>query len=92
LKNNGKKAAAKLESYYLQFQRAKIYTTFEEVEETDWHWAEREIKRFDELWKADMPLREMAKELRRSELAVMLAAFDRLARGKIKPREGWKIW
>ncbi|MGD6898628.1 hypothetical protein [Bacillus infantis] len=89
---NAKRLVAENEAYLQQFRRAKIYTTFEEVEETDWHWAEREIRKFDELWKADMPLREMAKELRRSELAVMLAAFDRLARGKIKPREGWRIW
>ena len=85
------RARAKIESYYLRLNRNVIYTSLEDIEDTEWFWAPSEIKRFDKLWKEDVPIRDMAVELGRSEIAVFLQSLDRLYKGKIQDR-GWKIW
>jgi hypothetical protein len=82
----------KMENYYLRNQRNMIYIALEEVEDTDFFWSKKEIWKFDRYWKADVPLKEIAEEMHRSEMAVFLLAFDRIARGNIEPRKGWKIW
>lgn len=85
------KAKAKIESYYLRLKRNTIYTSLEDMEDTEWYWSPSEVREFDWLWKKDMPIKEMATELGRSEIAVFLQALDRLYKGRIKPRD-WKIW
>lgn len=72
-------------------QRNAMNISLERVKDTDWFWSLGEIQMFDELWFDGMPIVDMAKELRRSEVAVFLQSLDRMYRGKIKPRE-WKIW
>jgi hypothetical protein len=84
-------AIAKIESYYLHHKRSTVHVALETIEDTEWFWSPNEIKRFDELWKQGMPLTQMAKELGRSEIAVLLESLDRLYEGKIKARK-WKIW
>lgn len=86
-----KMAIGHMENYYLRLRRSYIYTTFEEVEDADWYWSPKEIQMFDELWFDDVPIKAMAKELRRSEVAVFFLSLDRIQRGKIKPRN-WSIW
>jgi hypothetical protein len=82
----------RMEEYYLRNKRSEIYIALEEVEDVDFYWSPNEIIRFDEGWEKDTPIVEMAKELRRSEIAVLFLSLDRVFRGKIKPRDGWKIW
>jgi hypothetical protein len=85
------KAIGKIEAFYLRNQRRNIYTALEEVEDIDFFWSRDEINEFDFWWKKDKPLTEIAEELERSETAIFLLALDRLAKGKINPRN-WKIW
>lgn len=86
-----KSARTKMEQYYLRHRRSVIHTSLEDIEDTEWFWSPSEIRKFDELWDADMPIRDMAKELRRSEISIFLLSLDRLYKGQIKPRN-WKIW
>lgn len=80
-----------MENYYLRNRRNIIYTSLEEIEDTDWFWCPSEIEKFDNLWNEGKPIKEMARELNRSEIAVFLQSLDRIYRGKIKPRD-WRIW
>jgi hypothetical protein len=86
-----KSAITKMERYYLRHKRPVIYTALENIEDTEWFWSRKEIRKFDRLWNQDMPIRDIAKELRRTEMAVFLLSLDRLFKEKIKPRN-WKIW
>jgi hypothetical protein len=79
------------ENKYMQQERKVIYTSLEDIEETDWHWSEHEVREFDELWSDGMPIVEIALVLRRSEISVLFQAFDRLYKGEVKPRN-WNIW
>ncbi|MFE8704112.1 hypothetical protein ACFYKX_26445 [Cytobacillus sp. FJAT-54145] len=88
---NDNKAKGKIESYYLRLKRNTIYTSLEDIEDTEWYWSPSEVKEFDELWNKDMPIKEMALELGRSEIAVFLQSLDRLYKGKIQPRN-WHFW
>lgn len=81
-----------LENSFLRNKRNNIYIALEEVEDTDFFWSLQEIQYFDELWFDEISLVNIAKEMRRSEMSVFLLAFDRIARGNIKPRKGWSIW
>lgn len=86
-----KRVRSKIESHYLRLKRNVIYTSLEDIEDTEWFWAPSEIKKFDQLWNEDMPIKEMAIELGRSEVAVFLQSLDRLYKGKIEARK-WNIW
>lgn len=87
-----KQAIGWMEYTLLQHKRNSIYIALEEVEDTDFFWSSKEVKKFDGLWEEEMPITEIAKELRRSEIAVFLLSLDRIHREKIKPRMGWNIW
>lgn len=88
---NEKMAIGNIEKHYLRLKRNVIYTSLEDVEDAEWYWSPSEIKELDWLWKKDMPMKEMAVELGRTEVAVFLQVFDRLYKGKINPRD-WRIW
>lgn len=81
-----------MENLYLKLRRNVIYTALEDLPDTDWFWSPSEIEEFDWLWSKDVELVKIAEEMGRSEYAVMFLSFDRLAKGLIEPREGWKIW
>lgn len=83
---------AKLEQNHLTHKRKYIYTALENVEEVEWYWSVKEILAFQELWKADISVRDIAACMKRTEMSVLLLSLDRIAKGKIKPREGWQIW
>jgi phenylpyruvate tautomerase PptA (4-oxalocrotonate tautomerase family) len=83
---------SKMEAQYLKNKRNMIYVALEEVVDSDFFWSRKEIWKFDRYWKANVSITEIAKEMHRSEMAVFLLSFDRIARGYIKPRKGWKIW
>jgi hypothetical protein len=85
------KAIKLLENRLLTESKPNIYIALEDVEEVDFFWSEFEVKRFDRLWKNDMPIEDIAKELHRSEIAVFLLSLDRVFQGKVKGRN-WKIW
>jgi hypothetical protein len=87
-----RKAIGKIEAFYLRNQRRHIYTALEEVDDADFFWGRTEINEFDFWWKKDKPLTEIADEMERTETAVLLLALDRVMKGKIQPRDGWKIW
>jgi phenylpyruvate tautomerase PptA (4-oxalocrotonate tautomerase family) len=82
----------KMENYYLRKQRNMIYIALEDVEDTDFFWSRKEIRKFDLLWEENMPIAEIAKEMHRTEISVLLLSFDRLLKGNIEPRERWHIW
>lgn len=86
-----KMAAGHIESYYLQLRRNTIYTALEDLPDTEWFWAPSEIKEFDWLWEKDMPIKDIAREMGRSEIAVFLLGLDRMHKEQVKLRE-WKIW
>jgi hypothetical protein len=91
LNTNENKAIGRIEQYYFKNKRDTIYTALEEVEGADFHWGPREIKKFNRLWEKKTPITEIAKEMKRSEIAVFILSLDMIFRGKIKPR-AWKIW
>lgn len=86
-----KMAAGHIENYYLRLKRNVIYTALEDIEETEWFWSPSEIKEFDWLWNKDKPITEIADEMGRSAVAVLMLALDRIHKERIKPRE-WRIW
>jgi hypothetical protein len=86
-----KMAAAAMERYYLRLKRNNIHISLEDIEDTEWMWSDREVNRFKKLWRQDATLKDMAKLLKRSEIAVFFQALDQLYKGKIKPRN-WNIW
>lgn len=86
-----KMTAGKIESYYLKLKRNSIYTSLEDIQDTEWFWSPSEIKEFDWFWKQEKPIQEIAKELGRSEVAVFLLALDRMYKERITPRD-WRIW
>lgn len=86
-----KMCKARMENYYLRNRRNIIYTSLEEIEDTDWFWCPSEIEKFDNLWNEGKPIKEMAQVLRRTETAVFLLSLDRIFKGLIKSRE-WRIF
>jgi hypothetical protein len=83
---------AQIERSHMKHKRKYIYTSLENVPDTDWYWSVNEILTFQELWEADISLRDMAAYLKRTEMSVLLLSLDRMAKGKIAPRDGWSIW
>lgn len=85
-------AITQIKKMHQRKKRSSIYIALENVEDCDFYWSPREIENFDLLWEEETPINKIAKEMRRSPLSVFLLSFDRIARGLIKPRDGWKIW
>lgn len=82
----------KIEKQYLTCTRNKIYVALEDIDEMDFIWSEKEVRRFDELWDYDIPLKEITEELNATQTSVFLLAFDRVMKGKINGRKNWRIW
>ncbi len=83
---------AKLEQKHLTHKRKYIYTALENVEDADWYWSVKEILTFQELWNAEISVKDIAAYLKRTEMSVLLLSLDRMAKGKIEPRQGWSLW
>ena len=83
---------SKLEQNHLTHKRKYIYTAMENVEDIDWYWDVKEILAFQELWNAEISVKDIAAYLKRTEMSVLLLSLDRMAKGKIKPRQGWSLW
>ncbi|WP_308637696.1 helix-turn-helix domain-containing protein [Paenibacillus silvisoli] len=60
-------------------------------EEMDFSWDEKEIFRFESLWRQGMAVFQIAKELRRDPDEVALLIIDRSRKKAIAPRKGG-IW
>lgn len=73
-------------------KRNKIYVALEDVRDMDFIWDMKEVFEFEKMWRRKVPLREIAAELNTTEVSVFLLALDRLQRGYIKPRNGWRVW
>lgn len=71
---------------------APLYIALEDVKDTEFIWSEQEVARFEKLWNIDMPIKDIADRFGRSISSVFLLAFDRVMKGEIKGRKGWKIW
>lgn len=78
--------------YFKLKRRNVVYTALEGIDGAEWFWSIPELEEFDWMWNKDKPLKEIARELQRSEVAILLLSLDRIAKKKIKPREGWRIW
>lgn len=81
-----------IDNNYVRKYRDSIHLALEDIPDIEFLWLGHEIKRFEVLWRQGMPLSDIAKELNKSEISVLLQAFDRLLRGVIEPRKGWQIW
>ncbi|MNC48853.1 hypothetical protein D3C75_979940 [compost metagenome] len=57
------------------------------LEEFNFLWKPADVNRFDDAWKADMSIKEIALFLRRSEDEVAVLAMDRCIKKAIKPRK-----
>lgn len=88
---NENKCIGRVEHYYLRERRMNINVSLEDLEDTEWFWSNTEIRKLDAMWKKDMPMTEIAEELRRSEVAVFLQCLDRISKGALTPRD-WRIW
>ena len=73
--------------YYLK----ELYIPLEELDQ-DWIWTVGEVKEFDRLWNENIPIKKMAQLLNCYEATIVIMAFDRMIKGEIKPRKGWKMW
>jgi hypothetical protein len=59
------------------------------LESLDFGWTPADIKSFRKMWHGGVPIPEIAKKLRRSELETHLLYLDqRFVEGKIEDREG----
>jgi hypothetical protein len=81
-----------MEYNYLKQKRNTIYIALEDVEDVDFYWSPKEIETFDGHWKEDTSIIDIAKSMRRSELAVFLLSLDRIFKRKIKTRKDWNFW
>lgn len=84
-------AIGNIESFYFKKRRNQIHISLEDLEDTEWMWSTSEIRNLEKLWKKRMPLKDMAVELGRSEIAVFFQVLDRLYKGRIQARN-WNIW
>lgn len=87
MRNREALAIYNLEKKYNRNQNAAIYIPLEDAA-IDWYWNPKEVSHFDYLWNTGVSLEDMAEELKRPVLEVVLMIFDRDYRGKIKPRKG----
>lgn len=78
-----------LESHHMRKKNRSIYTA---LEEENYHWSVKDVREFDEMYEAAMTLNEIAEYFERTPLEILILALDRIHRGKIDMREGWKIW
>lgn len=85
------RTVGRMEQYYFKNKRNNIYIALEDVEDVDFYWSRKETEKFDKAWEKDTPIKEIATEMRRSEIAVFLLSLDRILKGKVKPRD-WKMW
>ena len=80
------------ENRLLKDLRNFIYIALEDVEDAEFIWSLREVREFEALWYREIPLSEIAETLERTEFSCLLLSLDRVMRGKLKPRKGWKVW
>ena len=73
--------------YYIK----ELYLPLEELG-SEWIWTVGEIHQFDDLWKAGMPIKDMAEYFNKHESTILVVWLDRYIQGKLEPREGWNIW
>jgi hypothetical protein len=83
-------AAYNLEKKLLKSKKRAVYIPLEH-EDINWYWDHNEVCRFDELWKTGVSLLDMAEQLNRAPVEIMLMIMDRDLEGHIKPRKGG-IW
>jgi hypothetical protein len=88
---NENKCIGRVEHYYLKHKRNKIHVAMEDIEDTEWFWSEKEVRKFRRLWKMNMRIDHIAKEMKRSEVAIMFLALDQIHQKNIRARD-WNIW
>lgn len=69
-----------------------LYISLDDIPDADFFWSDKEVINFDILWNLDTPISEIAKMMKKSEISILLLSFDRVLKGKVKSRSGWKIW
>lgn len=58
------------------------------LDDFDFSWTKKETDKFMELYRADAPIWEMARKLKREQVEVALLIMDFELRGRIEPRVG----
>lgn len=66
-------------------ERDSIYVALEDI---DFIWSEKEVKKFRMMWDSDFPVEKIAERLKRSIDDVAMLVYDQALRRKIKPRDG----
>ncbi|MGM9925689.1 MAG: hypothetical protein ACI35R_15695 [Bacillus sp. (in: firmicutes)] len=69
-----------------------VYLALDNLKDTDFLWTHGMVREFDRMYKADIPLEEIAMHFNRSKQSVIFLTFDRFLKGKVQPREGWVMW
>jgi hypothetical protein len=71
-------------------QEGDIYYLFDDAAENGVHleWLEKDVKKFDCLWKAGCTLKELVTKLNRNDTEITLLAVDRAIKGMIDSRKG----
>lgn len=61
------------------------------LEEKNFVWGRNDVLEFEVMYKAGKSLNEIAEYFEKETVEVLLLALDRIEKGKIKIREGWRI-
>lgn len=84
-------AIGHLQKMHLKDLTEGMTISLEDMDELEWKWSREQTEEFIQMWNLQMPLKEIAVELERSELDCLFKAIDLIYRESVKPRE-WKIW
>lgn len=66
---------------------AHVKATYIALYDLNFDWLETEIVRFEEMWRAGVSVKQIAKVLQRDPDEVVILAMDRARKGKIAPRK-----
>lgn len=65
--------------------------TYIALEELNFLWKEKEVERFRELWKQGLPLKEIARQLKRTTEETFILALDQAKLGNVGKRR-YGVW
>lgn len=79
------KTITNLEKQYMTKKREQVYIALEDI---DFIWDEKEVKKFILMWNSDFPVEKIAKKLNRPIDDVAMLVYDQALKSKIEPRDG----
>lgn len=79
------KTITNLEKQYMKKERNQVYIALEDI---DFIWSEKEVKKFRLMWDSDFSIKEIASKLKRPIDDVAMLIYDQALKSKIEPRNG----